>query len=164
MTLELIGELLKAITIHYPKFRDQIVVKKEIKDEKGKSIIQEFFDSSVLKEWNRIIGFLDYDEALARLDAWMDAGNSNPPRAVDFKKVPEQPKRPSIFHAETKHHFRLEFWVHRDNYGTVYENPAYGQIVDEEGRRYADPNNPDEWYHYDAMGRIADSRGKIVVI
>lgn len=126
-----IGKLLGVVSIHYPSFKTNSD------------------PETMIDEWHRIIGFLDYDEAIKRLDAYMeDPANTKPPRAVDFKKV-----RPS----ESKNYFSGgigPYMVSRD-----------GDLVNESGMRFAFPDRPDEKYRYNQRGDIcsANDYNRVVI-
>lgn len=112
-----IGKLLGVISIHYPSFR---VNEPEL----------------MIPEWYRIIGHLDYDEALARLDAWMeDPNNSKAPRAIDFKQA----------HTENRKKY------YSDGIGP-YLISIQGELVNEAGMRFAFPDNPNARFKYSRHG------------
>ncbi len=131
MDIHEIGNLLERIMVHYPTFEKQV-----IKDGK--------LSRAVGEEWHRLIGFLDYDEALARLDAYMeDADNKRPPMAMDFKRVKPR-KNSEIFQAPIEHEWKI----------------VNGRLYDQEDREYVvDPTNELPFY-YDKEGNIC--QGKII--
>lgn len=119
MDLKEIGDLLVKICIHYPTSI------KNFTDKEGK------LDKRIAEEWQRIIGFLSYEDAIARLDAWMEGDDhKKAPMAIDFKLV--KPKRKDeAFHAPIIHIWRIE----------------RGRLFDEEDREYVvDPTNELPFY------------------
>ena len=133
MNLNEIGNLLQKISLHYPRFAAQI------RDDKG------YLRRDVGEEWLRIIGFLDYEEALKRLDDHLNSDDyKRIPMAMDFKKS-RPSDRQEVFHAQTQHTWHIE----------------NGQLMDEEYRIYANPQCPDEPYYYDNYGRICQ-KGAVV--
>ena len=120
MTHSEIGKLLGVISIHYPNHMKNTDLE------------------SVIKEWHRIIGFLDYDEALARLDAYMeDAENKKPPMAIDFKRVKPR-KALDVFHAPIEHQWKI----------------IKGRLYDEEDREYVVDPTCELPFYYDEEGNI----------
>lgn len=134
-SLKEIGDLQALIAMHYPAFQKQII------GSDGKQ------RRDIAEEWLRIIGYLDYKDLIDRLDAYMDSDISRkPPMAVDFKKV-------------KANRVAGEVWSGPDNFDRI---DSKGRLTDAEGRLYAFPQAPDEVYHYNAEGRIADSKGNVV--
>lgn len=130
-----ISKLLTTISVYYPGFRKNITTKS------GDMIRIE-----VVREWFRTIGYMDYEDALGRLDAYLMGPNAkSPPGPMDFRKT-----MPSVRHNyyQSDHNFdRLD---------------PKGRLADDAGRLYAFPDRPDEEYHYDASMRILDSKGNFV--
>ena len=96
---------------------------------------------AVIDEWYRIIGHLDYDEAIARLDAWMEnPDNKKAPRAVDLK-----------LHSGGSAARRYE-----SAEGSIgpYMIDADGNLTNERGMVYAFPQWPDAKFRYDQQGNI----------
>ena len=119
MDLREIGKLCEKILVHYPGFSKQCLTP------------DGNMSRSFLEEWHRIIGFLSYEDAIARLDAWMEGDDhKKAPMAVDFKLV--KPKRKDeAFHAPISHIWRIE----------------RGRLFDEEDREYVvDPTNELPFY------------------
>lgn len=113
MDLHETGNLLERIAIHYPAFEKQISKDGQM-------------NRAVAEEWQRIIGFLSYEDAIARLDAWMEGDDhKKAPMAIDFKLV--KPKRKDeAFHAPISHIWKI----------------VRGELYDEEDRIYfVDPAN-----------------------
>ena len=133
MDLKEIGNLLAKISIHYPKFAQQI------SDEQGR------MRRDVAEEWQRIIGFLDYTEAVQRLDKYMESDDGHRiPMPADLKLVKTAPRQ-EYFSGGAKHQWHIEG----------------GELYDEEGRRWASPSYPDDPFYYDDMGRICQ-RGRVL--
>lgn len=132
--LDEIGDLLERIVMHYPAAAKGIV-----NPQTGN------IRKDVAEEWLRIIGFLDYDELLARLDLYMDSDDNRrrPPMAVDFKK------------------FRSRRAANYTPMHTFDRIDSKGQLTDAEGRLYAFPDRPLEKYHW-RNGKIVDSAGREV--
>lgn len=109
MDLSSIKQLLMTISVNYPAFTKQITGS-------NGSVPKE-----VTEEWLRQIVFLDYPEALKRLDAWMDSENGRkPPMPRDFLKVQPQKAHHDVFHVQQKRKWRIE----------------NGRLFDEEYREY----------------------------
>lgn len=112
MDLSSVGSLLARIAVHYPKFKEQIM------DKDGR--ISKF----VAEEWHRTIGFLDFDEALARLDSYLkqEEGNRFAPNARDFLQKPKSNgNEREVFHSDAEHEWYVDL---------------QGHLFDEEGREY----------------------------
>jgi hypothetical protein len=125
MTTDEIRLLLERIRVHYPRTDVNV---------------------SVVDEWYRLIGYMDYSEALDLLDEYLmlEDGNSHAPRIQWFKKRQTTEATKYVPH----HSFsRLD---------------RKGRLIDSEGRMYAFPDRPDELYHYDGSGRILDSKNNLV--
>lgn len=120
MDLNEIGNLLETIAVHYP------ATLKNITDPDGG------LSKRVCEEWLRLIGFLEYDEAISRLDAYLQSDDPRkPPMAVDFLKT--KPRRePNYFRAPIK-----------DRKWKIVK----GRLFDEEDREYAiNPKNELPFY------------------
>lgn len=138
-----IKKYLQVIAINYPSY------KKHIESENG-------IPEMIITEWHRQIGFLDYDEALARLDAWMGSeSGSRIPKPADIKNMCLSRRDSEVFYDKTPHQWHLEF-TKGD------KTRMHGRLFDEEGREYShDPLYADR-YHYDKMGRICTIDGRVV--
>lgn len=134
-----IGKLLGVISIHYPGFKG------------GHN------PEATAEEWYRIIGYLDYEDALRKLDEYMASDDGRkPPMAMDFRKSSGSAATArEYFHAETRHQWHLEF-MRNDPERT------HGRLYDEEGREYVHDPVYEDGYHYDYMGRICTMSGKVV--
>lgn len=144
MNLESIGKLLNTIAVNYPRVRS------EISNKDGTKIRMD-----VLQEWQRQIGYLDYEETLARLDNHMSGPNgAHAPKPMDLKTAKGKPKD-ETFHAPIEHQWHLEFmkWD---------ENRMHGRLYDEEEREYVHDPRYEEGYHYDQNGRICTIDGRVV--
>lgn len=143
MNLHEIGNLLEKISVHYPSFR------KHISDEYG------HMSRNVAEEWMRIIGYLEYNEALDRLDEHMmgpDGGKA--PKPMDLRKI-KPAKKSEEWHAPIEHVWHLEFskWdVTR----------MHGRLFDQEDREYVHDPVYEDGYHYDQQGRICTIDGRVV--
>ena len=109
----------------------------------------------VAQEWLRLIGFLDYEEAVERLDLYMMQEDSRkPPMPRDFlRNKPSQ--KPEEWRAPVEHQWHLEFpgWDrHR----------KHGRVFDQEGREYVHDPVYEDGYHYDLNGRICAMDGRVV--
>ena len=141
MSLESLSNLLATISIHYPSFR------KHISNEDGT------FSKHVLNEWYRLIGYMDYEEALKRFDTYLMQGNKYAP---DISYFAVKRKEEPVFQSNQKHVYHLEF---RD----WDRQRIHGRLYDEEGREYV--HNPvyEDGYHYDQMGRICIISGQVAI-
>lgn len=100
---------------------------------------------AAINEWHRILGFLDYDEALARLDLYMeDPNNTKPPRPHDLKRVQTASRSGEYFQANTEHAWHVE----------------NGRLFDEEDREYVHDPLYEDGYHYNAAGDICIADGR----
>lgn len=135
MDLNSVGKLLATISVHYPSF------KKHCDNGEGK------ISKAFAEEWLRVIGFMDYDEALAKLDQYL--------------KLPEGNKfAPDVKWFLSHKAEKKEEWVNPEfNFDRLDHK---GRLIDAEGRMYAFPDKPDELYHYDKNGHIVDSKGVFV--
>lgn len=130
-----VSHLLSTIAIHYPAFRQHI------SDKSGK------LHPAVVKEWYRLLGWMEEEDALRRFDDYLaqPEGNRFSPDIKWFIKG----RRPTAAREEQSKH----------NYDRL---DKAGRLMDAEGRLYAFPDRPDELYHYDNYGRIVDSCGRLV--
>ena len=130
--------------MNYPRVRNDICGKD------GSTIRPE-----VLQEWYRHIGYLEYDEALERLDYHMMSENGNKaPKPIDLK-INKPQKKGEEWHAPIEHKWHLEFmkWDPEHMHGRVFDQDDYEYVHDpcyEDG------------YHYDRDGRICTIDGKVV--
>lgn len=139
MDLHETGNLLAKIAIHYPRFETQI------SDGEGN------MRRDVAEEWQRLIGFLSFDEALKKLDTWLvlpDERRKSPPDTTWFVKAARS--------STAREHFSAGAGFDRID--------ALGNLSNEAGMIFAfpDPDRIYEKYHYDGMGRILDSKGRLV--
>lgn len=142
--MESIGKLLKSISVNYPRFRSEICNKD------GTSIRPE-----VLTEWQRHIGFLDYEEALERLDRHMASENGNHiPKPMDLRKAGGT-KKDDIYHAPIEHRWHLEFSPRDPEH-------MHGRMYDQNDYEYVHVAGYEDGYHYDRNGRICTLDGKVV--
>lgn len=143
MDLNGVAKLLTRISINYPVF------KKQIMDSNG--LIQKI----VAEEWERQIGFLSLEEALERLDVYMeDPANTKPPRAIDLRKTTLR-KQTDEWHSPEEHQWHLVFmkWDTRR---------MHGRLFDQEDREYIHDPVYEDGYHYDNQGRICTIDGRVV--
>ncbi len=129
MDLNEIGDLLERITIHYPAFEKQI-------SKDGR------MSKAVAEEWHRLIGFLTFEDALKRFDAYLMSDDSKkPPMATDFLKHKAR-KKDDIYHAPIEHIWKI----------------VNGRLFDQEDREYVvDPTNELPFY-YDKEGNICQGK------
>lgn len=132
MDLNSVGKLLTTICVHYPSFQKHVAPEG--------SIIRDYAE-----EWLRVIGFLDYEEALDLLDDYLALpdGNRYAPDVKWFLKN-KGAKKDKAYFSPGRRIDRLD---------------EHGTLMDAEGRLYAFPDRPDEVYHYDSNGRIVDRFG-----
>lgn len=119
--------LLGTISVHYPS------IKKNILNEDGK--VSKF----VVNEWHRCIGFMEYEEAVEKLDAYLlqADGNRFAPTIADFLK--KEPKRVQEFEPGNNKH---KWFVDK-----------HGHLYDEHGYEYGDPICSGNYY-IDEQGRV----------
>lgn len=104
-----------------------------------------------IDEWYRQLGLLEYEEALNRLDAWMESPEgSRPPRAVDLKKA--RPAGSRYFEDKPE--------------GSLgpYLVDAKGNFTNYEGMLYASPKWPDAKFCYNQKGDICFRDTGIIAI
>lgn len=131
MDLKETGKLCEKILVHYPSFAKQCLTP------------DGNMSRSFLEEWNRIIGFLSYEDAIERLDAWMEGDDhKKAPMAVDFKLTKPRHKD-DAFHAPISHIWRIE----------------RGRLFDEEDREYVVDPTVELPFYWDENGYAC--QGKI---
>lgn len=146
MDLQQIGNLLSKIGIHYPNF------KKHCSTEDGKMISKNFAE-----EWYRVIGYLDFEEALRKFDQYLKLpeGNKYPPDVKWFLAEKTAHKESKIFHAPVRGKRHLEFMPWDQQH-------LHGRMRDEEEREYVHNPTYEDGYHYDRQGNICDLNGNII--
>lgn len=129
MNLNSVGSLLVKIAVHYPSFRKQIL------NSEGN------ISKAVAEEWERRIGFLSDEEADRLLEAYlMDEEKSRyAPNCAYFLQYKRQALR-SSYSAPEREQVRYEI--------------IRGELYDQEGRIYADPNDPDAYWYKNAYGSV----------
>lgn len=129
MNLNSVGNLLIKIAVHYPAFR------KHITNSEGN------VSKAIAEEWERRIGFLTEEQADALLEAYlMDEGkNKYAPNCAYFLQYKKQGNRNAYSAPERAD---LRFTV------------IGGNLYDQEGRLYADPDDPDARWYKNAYGNI----------
>ena len=136
MTLNSVGELVKAICVHWPN------AKKNMLDSEGK------ISKAVADEWYKRIGFLDdarVDELFT--EYLMDESvNKYPPTVGYFLGHKFQRKSHSYTAAEQRLQLR-------------YKISKHGDLIDQEGRVYADPEDPEGIFYFNNNGYIC-KKGK----
>ena len=143
MNLSEIGNLLQRISMHYPRFTNQIA------DANGN------MRRDVAEEWMRLIGFLSFQEALDRLDVYMENNEtSKPPMAMDFRRYKPRQKSDE-WHSPEPHVWHLEFMAWD-------KERMHGRLYDQEDREYVHDPVYEDGYHYDKDGRICTIDGKVV--
>lgn len=143
-----IEKLIKIIGVNYPQSR------KYFESSDGKSL-----NDSVVEEWMRQISYLDYDEAVERLDAYMaEPDNKKPPMPADLKRM---------------HRTKNEYFYKQLDYNIIQERPVYdehgkqtgvekfikwkvinGRLYDEEFREYVFDPKCELPFYYDEGGNI----------
>ena len=140
-----IVKLLKAVSVNYPTFRRHI-------EADGGGISQ-----AVIDEWDRQIGFLDYDEAMYRLDQHMGGENGMKiPKPADLKRFRSSNAKEE-WHEPIRHQWHL-------GYMRWDKQRMHGRLFDEEGREYVHDPRYEDGYHYDRDGRICTNDGKVVFV
>lgn len=143
MDLTSLRTLLGMIAVHYPSF------KKHISNDDGG------LNSYIINEWHRLIGYMDFDDAVRRFDQYLKLpdGNKYAPDIKWFLSDKGQEKN-ETFHAPIKHRWHLEF--RRSD--TEKRN---GRLFDEEGREYIVDPLDESGFYYNERGDICQS-GKVV--
>lgn len=128
-------KLLDKIAVHYPSFKVNL---------------------AAAEEWERLIGYMDLQEALDRLDDYLmqESGNNHAPGIRWFKRSAPEKKQDEVFHAPIKHTWHLEFlkWDEKRMHGRCYDQDDYEYVHD--------PTYEDG-YHYDQYGRICTIDGRV---
>ena len=144
MNLESIGKLLNTIAVSYPRIRN------EIGNKDGTKIRMD-----VVQEWYRHIGFLEYEEALQRLDEYMlGPDGSKIPKPLDLKKQRTR-RKSEEWHSPDRHIWHLEF----PRWDT---QKMHGRLFDQEDREYVHDPTYEDGYHYNQQGRICTADGRVV--
>lgn len=139
-----ITNILMKVSVNYPQFRRHI--------DDGHGGISRF----AIEEWDRRLGFLDYNEALNRLDNHMDGPNGDKiPKPTDLLKA-KGARKDDIYHAPISHKYHIEFkeWDTERKHGWVYDQNDYLYMHDAE-------YDLADGYHYDSMGRICTIEGRV---
>ena len=138
-----ITNLLMTVSVNYPQFRRHI--------DDGHGGVSRI----AIEEWHRNLGFLDYNEALTRLDNWMAGPDgSRIPKPMDLRNT-KGARRDDTFHAPIEHQWHLEFMAWDENH-------KHGRLYDEEEREYVHDPRYEDGYHYDQNGRICTIDGRVV--
>lgn len=129
MTLDSIGKLIVQICVHWPN------AKKNYLTAEGK------VSKTVAEEWYRRIGFLEDDQADKMFEEYLTNADVNkyPPGVPYF--LGQKPHRPSKYH-HAPDMANLRFTVER------------GDIIDQEGRIWAGPEDPERKYYVNGLGHI----------
>lgn len=136
MTLSSVGDLLKAICVHWP------TAKKNMLDNDGK------ISKIVAEEWYRRIGYLDDEKVEAMFTEYLADENVNkyPPGVGYFLGHKSQRASSSYMAAEARQKVRFRV------------SPK-GDLIDDEGRVYADPDDPDGVWYINGSGYICKRDG-----
>lgn len=133
MDLNSVAKLLSAISVHYPKFRQQIST------EDGK------IDRSVAEEWYKRIGYLDYEEADKRFEKYLRTSEAKYPPTISYFMNYTENKKPQFHY----------------NGHIKYHVGKHGELLDEEDREYINPNDMLTPYTYNETGHIVQG-GRLV--
>lgn len=129
MTLDSIGSLLANICVHWP------VAKKHYLTDEGR------VSKPVAQEWFRRIGFLEDEQADRMLEEYLaDPDVNKYPPGVPYFLGKKVHKQTSYYKAPD--YKDLRFKVER------------GDIIDHEGRIWADPDAPERKYYINRQGSI----------
>jgi len=138
-----IGDLLEKIAIHYPAFGKQIQAK------------DGSLRKDVCEEWQRIIGYLSYEDLIERFDRYMEQDDSHKaPLAMDFRKVRSSAKKEYFHYSDPDRVYHLVFPP-----GDVEHRR--GRVFDEEDREYVHDPTYEGHYHYNKMGQIVTDDGLV---
>lgn len=143
MTLDSIGSLLKSICVHWPNAK-----KNYLNPETGN------VSKLVAEEWYRRIGFLEDDHVDRMLEEYL----------VD-PEVNRYPPGVPYFLGHKKIRTANGYIAEEARTQVRYRVNKYGDLTDQEGRLYADPDDPEGKWHYDGSGRICkqDGEGREIV-
>lgn len=131
MTLSSVGDLMKAICVHWP------AAKKNMLDGDGK------ISKAVAEEWYRRLGYLEDGKVEAMFTDYLTDENVNkyPPGVGYFLGHKSQRASGSYTAVEARQKVRFR----------VSPN---GELTDDEGRIYADPEDPDAKWYCNSSGYI----------
>lgn len=132
MTLDSIGSLLASICVHWP-----VQKKNYINADTGN------VSKTVAEEWYRRIGYLDDEKVEAMFTEYLADENVNkyPPGVGYFLGHKSQRASSSYMAAEARQKVRFRV------------SPK-GDLIDDEGRVYADPEDPDGIWYVNGSGYI----------
>ncbi len=143
MTLDSIGSLLASICVHWP-----VQKKNYINADTGN------VSKTVAEEWYRRIGYLDDEKVEAMFTEYLADENVNkyPPGVGYFLGHKSQRASSSYMAAEARQKVRFRV------------SPK-GDLIDNEGRIYADPEDPDGVWYVNGSGYICkrDESGRETV-
>lgn len=147
MDMTSLGNLLGTIAIHYPSF------KKHITNEDGK------INKHIINEWYRLIGYMDFQEALAKFDQYLKLpeGNKYAPDVKWFLSSKSDKQEREVFHVQSHHQWHIEF-PRQD------KQRMHGRVYDEEDREYVHDPLYEDGYHYDREGHICTLDGKVAFV
>lgn len=132
MTLDSIGNLLASICVHWP-----VQKKNYINADTGN------VSKTVAEEWYRRIGYLDDEKVEAMFTEYLADENVNkyPPGVGYFLGHRSQRASSNYIATEARQKVRLRV------------SPK-GDLIDDEGRTYADPDDPDGVWYINGSGYI----------
>ena len=138
MTLDSIGSLLASICVHWP-----VQKKNYINADTGN------VSKTVAEEWYRRIGYLDDAKVEAMFTEYLADDNVNkyPPGVGYF--LGHRSQRASSSYTATEARQKVRFRV----------SPK-GDLIDDEGRVYADPEDPDGVWYVNGSGYICKRNGE----
>lgn len=138
MTLDSIGSLLASICVHWP-----VQKKNYINADTGN------VSKTVAEEWYRRIGYLDDEKVEAMFTEYLADENVNkyPPGVGYFLGHRSQRASSSYMAAEARQKVRFRV------------SPK-GDLIDDEGRVYADPEDPDGVWYVNGSGYICKRNGE----
>lgn len=144
MTLDSIGSLLASICVHWP-----VQKKNYINADTGN------VSKTVAEEWYRRIGYLDDEKVEAMFTEYLADENVNkyPPGVGYFLGHRSQRASSSYMATEARQkvRFRVKTFTRKDKSG---KEIIITELVDDEGRVYADPDDPDGVWYINGSGYI----------
>ena len=142
MDLASIGHLLKRIMIHYPSFKNHIT------DSSGLIV------RAVGEEWERRIGFMEFEDALKLLDVYLDLPEEQRRKAPDTSWFLQSSRREKEVRESYKSEGLGQYLIDKEGHLTNYEKMIF-----------AYPGMEETVYYYTTRGDIAykNSAGQEIV-
>lgn len=108
-----------------------------------------------IEEWHRVLGFLSYEEAMQRLDSYLEnPDNTRPPRPHDLKRAQSAQRQYEYFTSRREHQWHLEFPPNDPE-------RMHGRLYSEGGMEFVHDPCYEDGYHYNRLGQICTIDGKV---